>query len=134
MGEELRSWLKAVEPDHDKPLTQLLARRLLAATRSRTGASFAHEGQRYVVARIRDPKAPGIFLPELSERERHVVVLLALGSSLKQIHYEYGLAVTTIHATAQRAARKLGAPGRAALIRQVHAAVDALFLPPLEAI
>ncbi len=71
-------------------------------------------GKRYVLARENAPKPPGPAL--LSERERQVVALAALGRSNKLIAYELGLAHSTVRVLMARACVKLGTPTRSQLV------------------
>lgn len=108
------------------PLDRLLAARVLVDARWSLIDHTDTDGRRFLVARVNDTRIPGALLPTLSERQRQVVLLLALGSSLKQIAYELGLAISTVHGVEARARTKLGASSREALVRIVLGAVDAL--------
>jgi DNA-binding CsgD family transcriptional regulator len=75
------------------------------------------DGKRYVLARrnrpdVEDPKA-------LTPRERAVVAFAAMGHQNKYIGYALGLSTAGIAALLRSAARKLGLPTRAALIREL---------------
>jgi DNA-binding CsgD family transcriptional regulator len=75
---------------------------------------FERDGRRYLVAR-----ANGHSLPDpraLSERERAVAHLAALGKPNKLIAYELGLADSTVASHLGRAIRKLGAKSRVDLV------------------
>jgi DNA-binding CsgD family transcriptional regulator len=56
-------------------------------------------------------------LVDLSERERQAVALAAIGHANKLIAYDLGIAATTVAELLKRAAVKLGAESRVALIR-----------------
>jgi DNA-binding CsgD family transcriptional regulator len=71
-------------------------------------------GRRYIVARENAPTVRG---PQaLSTRERQVLSLAALGRSNKLIAYELDLAHSTVRVLLSRAAAKLGAGSRQALL------------------
>ena len=72
---------------------------------------------RYVVARENQVQARG--LPTLSERERQVVALLALGHTTKEIAYALGIAASTTRVLLARAGTRLGGRTRDELIRIV---------------
>lgn len=74
------------------------------------------DGRRYVIARENIPAARG---PEaLSERERQVTALAALGRHNKLIAYELGLAPATVRVLLARACAKTGAKSRIELIER----------------
>ena len=75
---------------------------------------YEEDGTRYVLARENAPKPTGGVA--LSQRERQVVALAALGRTNKIIAYELGLAHSTIRVLMARAAAKLEATGRRELI------------------
>ena len=75
---------------------------------------FERDGRRYIVARQNAPTAHPC-LP-LTERERVVVGLAALGHASKLIAYELGLSESAVSACLARAAKKLGARSRAELV------------------
>jgi DNA-binding CsgD family transcriptional regulator len=77
------------------------------------------DGKRFVLARENAPLT--VSSRTLSERERQVVALAALGRSNKLIAYELGLAHSTIRVLLARAAAKLGATSRSDLIARVTA-------------
>lgn len=77
------------------------------------------DGKRLILARENTPAAASV--RTLSERERQVVALAALGRSNKLIAYELGLAHSTIRVLLARAAAKLGASSRSDLIARVTA-------------
>jgi DNA-binding CsgD family transcriptional regulator len=77
-------------------------------------------GQRFVLARENAPSPGG--LAQLSERERQVASLAALGRSNKLIAYELGLAHSTVRVLVARACAKLAAPSRAELISRLSRA------------
>ncbi len=80
---------------------------------------FDSDGRRFLLAQANAPAlAP---LAVLSERERQVVALVAIGHANKLIAYELGIAVSTVGVLLGRAARKLGARTR----REVAAAYRA---------
>lgn len=58
-------------------------------------------------------------LAALSSRERQVAELARIGASNKEIAYELGLAHSTVRVLLARAATKLGAESRAALVRML---------------
>ncbi len=79
---------------------------------------YERGGRRYIVARrnehaVRDPRA-------LTQRERAVAHLAALGKSNKLIGYELGLAGSTIGSHLSTVMRKLGAGSRVELIQMIH--------------
>jgi DNA-binding CsgD family transcriptional regulator len=69
--------------------------------------SESRDGERVVVATPNAPEASA--LDRLSERERQVLALLALGRSNKAIAYELGIASSTVATLLSRARWKLGA-------------------------
>ncbi|HXJ19160.1 MAG TPA: helix-turn-helix transcriptional regulator [Polyangia bacterium] len=75
---------------------------------------FEKDGTRYLLAQRNDPEVAHIAL--LSERERQVVALAAIGHHDKMIAYELGISGSTARVLLSRAARKLGARTRAELI------------------
>jgi DNA-binding CsgD family transcriptional regulator len=75
---------------------------------------FESDGKRYIVARENQPRLPG--LAALTERERQVVHYLALGQSTKETAYALGISDVTVRVLLARAAGKLGAGSRAALM------------------
>lgn len=79
---------------------------------------FDRDGRRYYVARRNDPR---LAEDGLSLRERQVVGFAALGHSNKLIAYELGLKPSTVATHLSSAARKLGLPGRVALIQKLRA-------------
>ena len=76
---------------------------------------FESDGRRFVLAQRNDPEIGPFAL--LTTRERQVVALAAMGHANKMIGYELGISVSTAGVLLSRAARKLGAPTRAALIQ-----------------
>jgi DNA-binding CsgD family transcriptional regulator len=77
-------------------------------------------GKRYVLARENAPKPT---VPaRLSDRERQVVALAALGRSNKLIAYELGLAYSTVRVLMARACVKLGTTSRSELIARQRSA------------
>jgi len=77
--------------------------------------SIDHDGRRYVVARRNEPRSPA--WTTLTEREAQTVAFAALGHSNKLIAYELGVSISTVAMRLSRAAAKVGAPSRVALIR-----------------
>jgi DNA-binding NarL/FixJ family response regulator len=59
-------------------------------------------------------------LAKLSDRERQVATLAALGHSNKHIGYELGIALSTVSTYLERAALKLGASSRVSLIQLIR--------------
>jgi DNA-binding NarL/FixJ family response regulator len=82
---------------------------------------YERGGKRYVVAHENAPQPREPMA--LSERERQVVALAALGRSNKFIAYELGLAHSTVRVLMARACAKLGVASRSELITQQHALV-----------
>ncbi len=76
---------------------------------------FESDGKRYLVARQNDPEA--MFPPNLTQRERQVLLYRVLGHPLKLIAYELGLSTSTISSTLGSALRKLGVQSVADVIR-----------------
>lgn len=76
---------------------------------------FDTDGRRYLIAVRNDPRVPhpGV----LTERERQVIALAALGRANKAIAYELGLSVGVIGAYLTSAMRKLNVSSRAELVR-----------------
>lgn len=75
---------------------------------------FDRDGKRYLIARQNAPAAPPN--ATLTERERVIVGLAALGRSNKLIAYELGIADSAVSMSLSRAAAKLGVKSRAELI------------------
>jgi DNA-binding CsgD family transcriptional regulator len=73
------------------------------------------DGRRYVVARRNQPRSPA--WTKLTEAEAQTVAFAALGHSNKLIAYELGVSISTVAMRLSRAAAKVGAPSRVALIR-----------------
>ena len=67
---------------------------------------FESDGRRYVVARENDPEAP--FPPNLTQRERQVLIYRMMGHPSKLIAYELGLSQSTISMALSAALAKLG--------------------------
>jgi DNA-binding CsgD family transcriptional regulator len=84
---------------------------------------FESDGRRYLLAQSNE--APAAAVAFLSDRERQVVALAALGHANKMIAYELGIAISTVGVLLGRAARKFGATKRAALIEAYEAATGA---------
>jgi DNA-binding CsgD family transcriptional regulator len=76
--------------------------------------SYERDGARYVVARENQSPVPG--LSALSDRERQVVVYLAIGMSTKEIAYALGISDVTVRVLVARAASKLRVRSRAQLL------------------
>ncbi|HWB78217.1 MAG TPA: LuxR C-terminal-related transcriptional regulator [Nannocystaceae bacterium] len=74
---------------------------------------FESDGRRYLVARRNDPEIRG--LRPLSQPERQVLALAALGWSNKEIAYALGVAASTVSSHLRAAMRRLGVTDRAAL-------------------
>jgi DNA-binding NarL/FixJ family response regulator len=81
---------------------------------------FESGGRRILVARRNDPASRPSHA--LSELERKVVALLAVGHSQKLCAYELGRAESTIHDVAASAMTKMGVGSRAALV-ELHGAL-----------
>jgi DNA-binding CsgD family transcriptional regulator len=81
---------------------------------------FESDGRRFLLAQSNE--APTAAVAFLSQRERQVVALAALGHANKMIAYELGIAISTVGVLLGRAARKFGATKRAALIAAYEAA------------
>lgn len=75
---------------------------------------FERDGRRYILAERNDPDLNPLAL--LSNRERQVVALAAVGHANKMIGYELGISVSTVGVLLARAARRLGASSRRELI------------------
>jgi DNA-binding CsgD family transcriptional regulator len=88
---------------------------------------FESDGRRYLLAQSNE--APGAAVAFLSDRERQVVALAALGHANKMIAYELGVAVSTVGVLLGRAARKFGAVKRGALIKAYEAALGVVTEP-----
>lgn len=80
---------------------------------------FERGGERYVVARANATEAKGPLT--LTERERQIVSLLAMGHSSKVIAYELGLSDATVRVLLARAQKRLGAIGRRELVAKFRA-------------
>jgi DNA-binding CsgD family transcriptional regulator len=76
---------------------------------------FDTDGRRYLVAMRNDPRVP--HPSALTERERQVVALAALGRANKCIAYELGLSLGVVGAYLTSAMRKLGVASRVELVR-----------------
>jgi DNA-binding CsgD family transcriptional regulator len=88
---------------------------------------YDSEGKRYILARENAPKPLGP--ARLSERERQVAALAALGRSNKLIAYELGLAHPTVRVLMARACAKLGAKTRIELIEKQRSAQQRQLVP-----
>ena len=80
---------------------------------------FERDGKHYLVAHRNDPPAGAV--AELSDRERQVTALAAVGHANKMIAYELGIAASTVGVLLGRAARRLGVRTRAELIATYEA-------------
>lgn len=76
---------------------------------------FESDGRRFLVAHQNDPETP--MPPNLSMRERQVLVYRMLGHPLKLIAYELGLKMSTVASCLERALRKLGVASVTDVIR-----------------
>jgi DNA-binding CsgD family transcriptional regulator len=81
---------------------------------------FESDGRRILIACRNDPASRPTRL--LSEMERKVIAILAVGHSLKLCAYELGRAESTVHELAASAMRKMGIRSRAALV-ELHGAL-----------
>ena len=97
------------------PVTSLERHRPLVDARWTLVEAYEQGGVRHVVARENRPALRG--LAALSERERQVVVYLALGRSTKEIAYALGISDSTVRVLLARAATRLRARNRQQLIR-----------------
>jgi len=97
------------------PVVSLERHRPLVNARWTLVESYQQGGVRYVVARENRPALRG--LAALSERERQVVVYLALGRSTKEIAYALGISDSTVRVLLARAATRLRARNRQQLVR-----------------
>lgn len=75
---------------------------------------FERDGKHFVLAERNDPALGPLEL--LSDRELQVVAHAAVGHANKMIAYELGIAVSTVGVLLSRAAARLGAKSRSALI------------------
>jgi DNA-binding CsgD family transcriptional regulator len=75
---------------------------------------FERDGKHFLLAERNEPLVGGIAL--LSERERQVVALAALGNANKMIAYELGISVSTVGVLLARAAKRLGVRSRKKLV------------------
>lgn len=107
--DRLRGALRRRDPER-----ALAAWRALVDGRWSLVDHFESDGKRYVLAQ-RNDLALGPF-ELLSERERQVVALAALGHANKMIGYELGISVSTVGVLLSRATRKVGARSRGELI------------------
>ena len=97
------------------PVINLQRHRPLVDARWTLVEAYQHGGVRYVVARENTPALRG--LAALSERERQVVVYLALGRSTKEIAYALGISDSTVRVLLARAATRLRARSRQQLVQ-----------------
>lgn len=124
----LRSAVVSYERVHAKasqdPEGAMREWRVLVDARWTLVDGFERDGTRYVVARRNDSEGRG---PKaLSTRERQVLNLAALGQSNKLIAYELGISHATVRVLIARAAAKLGATSRLALLRTYRLALTRL--------
>jgi DNA-binding CsgD family transcriptional regulator len=97
------------------PVISLERHRPLVDARWTLVETYQKGGVRYVVARENRPALRG--LAALSERERQVVVYLALGRSTKEIAYALGISDSTVRVLLARAATRLRVRTRRQLVR-----------------
>jgi DNA-binding CsgD family transcriptional regulator len=97
------------------PVSSLERHRPLVDARWTLVEAYEQGGVRYVVARENRPALRG--LAALSERERQVVVYLALGRSTKEIAYALGISDSTVRVLLARAATRLRVRNRQQLVR-----------------
>lgn len=84
---------------------------------------FDSDGRRYVVAHANRLAAPG---PRaLTDRERDVAAMAAVGAPLKVIAYELGLSIPRVSNLLTAALRRIGAASRAELARIYAASLEA---------
>jgi DNA-binding CsgD family transcriptional regulator len=81
---------------------------------------FERDGKHFILAERNDPIAGGIAL--LSDRERQVVALAAVGHANKMIAYELGISVSTVGVLLARAAKRVGVRSRKKLVAAYAAA------------
>lgn len=81
---------------------------------------FEKDGKHFVLAERNDPALGPLAL--LSDRELQVVALAAVGHANKMIAYELGIAVSTVGVLLSRAAARVGAKSRSALVDAYNAA------------
>jgi DNA-binding CsgD family transcriptional regulator len=87
---------------------------------------FESDGRRWVLAVDNRPECPGI--EHLSERECDVLRLALLGQHNKAIAYDLGLAHSTVRVLLARAAAKVGATSRDALLEKARVLPPETFL------
>jgi DNA-binding CsgD family transcriptional regulator len=97
------------------PAAAVAAWRALVAGRWSLVDHFDHDGRHFLLARRNDPDTRA--LGGLTLRERQVVGYACLGHPNKLIAYELGLSASSIATYLARAAEKVGAASRPALIR-----------------
>jgi DNA-binding CsgD family transcriptional regulator len=97
--------------DPDKSVEQW---RALADARWSLIEHFEKDGKHYLLAQRNDPSTAPIEV--LSDRERQVVALVALGQTNKLVAYELGIASSTVSVLLGRACRKLGVRTRDGVI------------------
>jgi DNA-binding CsgD family transcriptional regulator len=112
--ERLRGRMRREEPER-----ALAVWRALVESRWSLVDHFERDGRRYLLAQRNDPHAPPVAL--LTDRERQVVALAALGHANKAIAYELGITVSTVGVLLGRAARRLGVRSRRELITAFEA-------------
>ncbi len=100
------------------------------------GIVFEHQLAIYVVLAKSDPnRSPAYRRPEdrvLSDREREVVTLIALGQKTDQIAEELSISTATVRTHVANAMSKLGAHTRAQLVAIALCTDKAISLPHLE--
>ncbi|WP_394837343.1 LuxR C-terminal-related transcriptional regulator [Pendulispora rubella] len=112
MVDRARGKLRRTEPE-----TALALWGAMVAGRWTLVEQFDHDGKRFMVAYRNHVASPSATFCNLGQRERQVATLAALGHSNKLIAYELGLSVSAVSAYLARAAKKLGADSRVALVR-----------------
>lgn len=122
--EALRSAVVAIEAARGKlrqqePDGAVERWRGLVAARWSLVDEFERDGKRFVVARRNDVAGPDT--RRLTDRERQVVAYARLGHSNKFIAYELGISPSTIGVLLWRAAAKVGARSRRALLEALDA-------------
>jgi DNA-binding CsgD family transcriptional regulator len=87
---------------------------------NRPPADCIADGWSFAVANDNQTTDRSARLAKLSDRERQVATLAALGHSYKQIAYELGIGLSTVWKYLERAAIKLGADSRMSLIQLMN--------------
>jgi two-component system nitrate/nitrite response regulator NarL len=100
-------------------LKQSPSRELLDAIRLvAVGGSYLDAGLRARAARTLDePSAQGRRAPSVSEREKHVLRMMAVGHSNKEIALALGITIKTVEVHKANAMRKLKLRGRIDVVR-----------------